>query len=57
MRMTGGSLETFNALRIAQRSPIQALQGGVLGPLGGWIGKILLEQNPIDLLRGRIKHT
>ena len=54
MRMTGGSLETFNALRIAQRTPSQALRGCVLGPLGGWIGKVIMEQNLIDLAHGKI---
>jgi len=55
VRMTGGSLEAYNALRIAQRSPMQALRGGILGPLGGWVEKLLTEQNPLDLIRGKVK--
>lgn len=41
MRKTGGSLEAYNALRIAQRTPAQLLQGSILGPLGGWVGHLL----------------
>ncbi len=55
VRMTGGSLEAYNALRIARRSPMQALRGGILGPLGGWVEKLLSEQNLLDLVRGKVK--
>ncbi len=55
VRMSGGSLEAHNALRIAQRSPLQALRGGILGPLGGWVEKLLTEQNLLDLVRRKVK--
>ena len=36
-------------------SPMQALRGGILGPLGGWVEKLLSEQNLLDLVRGKVK--
>lgn len=53
VRFTGGSLDVYNAMRIARRTPIQALQGGLLGPVGGWLQKVLREQSWLDLARGR----
>lgn len=55
VRMTGGSLEAYNAMRIARRSPMQALRGGILGPMGAWVEKLLTEQNPLDLIRGKVQ--
>lgn len=55
VRMTGGSLKAYNALRIARRSPLQALRGGILGPVGGWLEKLLSEQNLLDILKGKVK--
>jgi hypothetical protein len=55
VRMTGGSLEAYNAIRIAGRSPLQALRGGILGPIGAWVERVLSEQNLLDMMKGKVK--
>ncbi len=50
-----GSLKAYNALRIAQRSPTQALRGGILGLIGGWAERLLTQQNLFHLASDRVR--
>ena len=41
VRKSGGDIETFNALRVAGRTPLQVVGGGVMGPVGSWLKGML----------------
>ena len=41
VRKSGGDIETFNALRVAGRTPLQVVGGGVMGPVGAWLKGML----------------